>query len=345
MNPDTRALDQKIRDWWLDGSEERRFSSILDVALSGDVHSVVPLARALSIIDCAELAPSLTSRVDGARGHLCHLIERSHQVDALGDIENEPETVFAILGDEVGSLTGYDPDKLRQSRLAHQGSKASAGEALLDALNWSSVTGQSKTDLELAIEDLKDRERYEAWGLFVDSDRTEGIALGLKFSLRDDGQEITDIDRQEIRQQARFVASHFARSPGWQMSVEWPAAFTGEPVCLPLSIAAMTARGQIPRDALLASTGRIDVSVTVLAVAGIKEKLRAARAVGMRRVVVPRENAAEAQAEAGGVISVISVAHLDELNSVLRQPLNAIEFDFAALTRLVRASAGEYGLL
>jgi ATP-dependent Lon protease len=51
---------------------------------------------------------------------------------------------------------------------------------------------------------------------------------------------------------------------------------------------------RIQRHSLTASTGRLDIEGRVTGVSGIKQKIEAARRVGMRRVLVPRENFDEA---------------------------------------------------
>jgi len=346
MNPDARTLDQLVRDWWMKGAEDSRFRAILNLCLTTEPTSVVPLARAVFIIEQATLAPSLTPRLERLRADVACLLDRTRQVDSLGDLDNEPETLFAVLGEEIKAVEDYDADRLRKARLAHQGSKASAAEAFLEAVGWSAFGPQTKAELQLAIADLKGRERFESWGLFVrNGDRKEGVALGIKFVISDAGKEVIESATNEIVQQARIVGSRVLGESGWDMSVEWPADFAGESIGLPLCIAALTARGEIPRDALLASTGRLDISGNVIGVAGIAEKIEAAHRLGMRRVVVSKENFAEAKAAAPDGLAIIAVAHTEELASALRRSLSAVDFDFAALTRLVRASAREYGLL
>lgn len=344
MNTEMRALDQLVRDWWIEGVDDSRFRSILDLALTAEPTSLVQMARALFILEQGTLAPSLAERVAQLRQALSGLVERTRQIDSLGDPDNEPETLFAILGEEVAAIEGFDSDRLRKARLTHHGSKASAAEAVLQAAGWSAFGTKTTADLQLAIADLKERERFESWGLFVGNDRSNGVALGIKFVIQDAGKEVIDVASNEIIQQARIVGSRLLGESGWETSIEWPAAFTGESIGLPLSIAALTARGDIPRDALLASTGRLDISGNVLGVASIAEKIDAAQRLGMRRVVVSKENFAEAKIAAADGLAIIAIGHIQELRSALRQSLSAIDFDFAALTRLVRASARDYGL-
>jgi ribonuclease HIII len=345
MNTEARALDQHVRDWWLDGAADFRLSAILDLALTTEPVSLVPLARALFILEQAELGPALTERVKTLHNALSPLIERARQIDSLGDLDNEPESLFVVLGDETQAVAGFDSDRLRKARLSYQGSRASAAEAFLEAVGWEAFSSKTTHGLKLAIAELKERERFEAWGLFVESKRTEGVALGIKFVIREGGKEVIESAASETHQQARIVASHLLKGSPWETSIEWPANFAGESIGLPLSIAALTALGAISRDALLASTGRLDISGNVLGVTGIRAKVEAAQRLGMRRVIVPKENSDEAIAAANGTLAIIAIGHIQELTAALRQPVSAVDFDIAALNRLVRASSRDYGLI
>jgi ribonuclease HIII len=345
MDREARELDQLVRDCWIQGFDNPRLSAVLDLALTARPTSLVPLARAFQILEWAPLAPTLIQRLGLVRSGLAGLVLRENQIHSLGDLDNEPETLFAVFGEELSTLEGYDPDKLRKARLGQQGSRASAAEAFLETLGWKAFSAEMASELKSAIADLKDRERFESWGLFVGEDRKNGIALGINFVMRETGNEVIDIAAAEIRQQARIVASQLLQGAGWETNVEWPAAFAGESIGLPLSIAALTAREEIPRDALLASTGRVDISGNVLGVAGISAKIEAASRLGMRRVVVPKENYPEATSAARHGLVVIPISNIRELAAALRQSVSAIDVDFAALLRLVRASARDYGLL
>jgi ATP-dependent Lon protease len=77
-----------------------------------------------------------------------------------------------------------------------------------------------------------------------------------------------------------------------------------------LALYSAVTRTPIPQD--LAITGELSIQGKVRAVGGIPEKLYAARQAGMRRVLVPRENAREIDAALAGleVVPVSSVAHV-----------------------------------
>jgi len=328
----------------MEGASDSRLASILDLSVSAEIPSILPLARALVVLERVGLAPTLAGRIDQLRQRVAFLLRRTRQIDLLGDLNNEPESLFAVLGDEIADLQGYDSDRMRKARWMHQTSRASAAEALFQSIGWSGLSQETKSGLQAAIEDLRERERFESWGLFLDGERGLGIALGIKFITRENGQQVIDLASNEVRKQAGIVASHFLKNVGWEMSIEWPATFAGESIGLPLCVAALISQGDLSRDALLCATGRIDITGNVLGVGGIAEKIEAARRLGMTRVLVPTENIAEANAAASEGLSVIPVGHVRELPSALRQSLSAVDFDFTALSRLVRESVRHYGL-
>ncbi|HEU5480998.1 MAG TPA: S16 family serine protease, partial [Candidatus Tumulicola sp.] len=66
----------------------------------------------------------------------------------------------------------------------------------------------------------------------------------------------------------------------------------------------------LPQD--VAITGELSIQGKVRAVGGIVEKLYAARQAGMRRVVVPKENAREVDASLAGV-DVVAVTGVDQV--------------------------------
>lgn len=342
MDNHARTVEQFVRDWWIDGHAPARLPRILNAAVTVPPTRVLPFARACSILERSRLASSLAERVSALRAKLDALCARVRAIDSLGDMNNEPEVLFAVLGDEASHVRGFDANRIRMARLAHQTSRAAAAQAFLQELDMSAFDERAKAELQLAIKDIEERERFESWGLFVGEERTEAIALGVSFVIREAGQEIIDLATTEIRQQARMVGQLLGIS-GWGISLEWPAAFAGESIGLPLAIAGLTAQGALPRDALLASTGRLDLSGNLLGVVGISEKVAAAEQVGMKRVLVPRDNYSEAAAAARD-LSVIPVDHINDIVPALRASLTAIELDFAAMTRLVRASLRDYGL-
>jgi len=69
----------------------------------------------------------------------------------------------------------------------------------------------------------------------------------------------------------------------------------------------------LPQD--IAVTGELSIQGKVRAVGGIVEKLYAARQAGMRRVLIPKENAREVDSGLSG-LQVVPVASVEQ---VLRQ--------------------------
>ncbi len=75
-----------------------------------------------------------------------------------------------------------------------------------------------------------------------------------------------------------------------------------------LALYSAIAKAPLPQD--VAITGELSIAGKVRGVGGIVEKLYAARQAGMRRVLVPKENARDAGASIGG-IDVVPVASVD----------------------------------
>ncbi|MGA7200884.1 MAG: S16 family serine protease, partial [Candidatus Cybelea sp.] len=77
-----------------------------------------------------------------------------------------------------------------------------------------------------------------------------------------------------------------------------------------LALYSAVTKTPIPQD--LAITGELSIQGKVRAVGGVVEKLYAARQAGMRRVLVPKENAREIDVALSGmeVVPVTSVAQV-----------------------------------
>jgi ribonuclease HIII len=342
MKAEARELDQLVRDWWLCGKEDKLFERILERALTGNPESLLPFARALQILETKQLRPSILQRIDELRQRLDCLRNREWQIDALGNLDNEPQSLFAVLSNELVDLRGFAPETLRRARLAHQESRGRAARAFLEALGWDKLPGHVASALQQAVDDISEREQQEAWGLFVGGNL--GLALGVKLVLRDSGQELFSDADNEMREQARIAARLALNNEGWDAKLEWPARFAGESIGLPLYIAALVARNVLPRHALTASTGRLDIDGRVTGVSGINAKVEAARRIGIRRTLVPRENLREAKSAAGEDVIVLAVEHVREVIGALRQPISAIELGYSALILLIRASVQDYQL-
>jgi ribonuclease HIII len=347
MNDETRDLDRLVRDWWLDSPTEELFGRILSLAVSATVASLVPFARALQILETRQLRPAMSQRVEELRLRLENLRKREQQVDNLGDVNNDPQILFEVLNKDVDQIQSFDPDSLRTARLTHQESRGNAALALLETLGPGQLPRDVEDALREAVNDIIEREQQQAWGLFVAQDSSQGLALGIKFVLRDAGAELLADANPEMTQQAR-IASEFAlknKGKGWNANLEWPARFVGESIGLPLYVAALTALSEIPNHALTASTGKIEIDGKVTGVAGIKAKVNAAKRIGIRRLLVPRDNLAEAKSAAGDDLIVLPVANVGEVRGILLQPMSLIDLGYSGLIRLVRASVRDYQLI
>jgi ribonuclease HIII len=287
----------------------------------------------------------MQKRVTGLEQRLNALSHRVHQADELGDLDNEPQTLFDILGEDAVGLSKFDPARLRQVRLSHTDSRALAAKAFLECLGWEQFSPAVAAEIQIAVQDLEDREQFQAWGLFVDS-RGVGVSLGLKVVVREPGQENLWSDaNREMTEQAGIALRHAVPDKGWEAQIEWPTSYVGESIGLPLYIAGLVANGRLPNRPLTASTGRLDIGGHITGVASIREKVAAARRIGVRRLIVPLENLSEAKGAAGDDLIVVPVGDLQEVASAFRQSMSARELGYAGLIRLVRAAAREYGLL
>src|SRR5258707_7791730 len=161
MKTEARELDQLVRDWWLNGEEDKSFERILERALTGNPESLLPFARALQILETKQLRPAILQRIDELRQRLDCLRNREWQIDALGNLENEPQSLFAVLSNEVADLRGFAPETLRRARLAHQESRGRAARAFLEALGWGKLTGPVASGLQQAVDDIIEREQQE----------------------------------------------------------------------------------------------------------------------------------------------------------------------------------------
>lgn len=345
MKPEARELDRLVRDWCLGVSRDSaQVDRIAERALTAEPTSLVQFARALHVLE-SQGGGTFRRRVDELRQRLSALRDREHQVDDLGNLENEPETLFDILADDVAELRGFDARRIRQARIA-QSSRAAAARAFLDAIGAEHLSSETASALNVAIDDLTDREEYEAWGLFVEGTASHGWALGIRVLPKPLGEETlwSDADN-DIREQAGIALAAAMPGWGWEAQIEWPASYAGESIGLPLYVAGLVGRSAIPRHALTASTGRIVVGGHVVGVTGIAQKVDAAKRIGIRRLLVPKENADEATSNAGSELVVVGVSNVSEVIELLRQSARSIQLGVDGLIRLVRASVPDYGLV
>ena len=344
MMTNARTLDHLVRRWWLEGANDELFTQILEHAVVvADLSNLIPYARALQILETKPLAAGPQRRVDDYRVRLEQLRLREYQVDAIGDLENEPQVLFEVLGDDAHSVQGFDNHALRQARVTHQESRGQAARALLEALGWEKLPVEVATELRRAVDDVIEREQQASWGLFV-SDEGRALALGVNLVRRDSGAKLfADADRA-MKQQAE-IAADLLGMDGWSASIEWPAQFSGESIGLPLFIAGLIANDRASRHALTVATGQLEIDGRITGVVNIPAKIDAARRIGMRRVLIPYENLSDASSQAEGGPLIIPVGNVTDVIGAMRQPLAARDLSYAGLIRLIRASLSTYGLV
>jgi ribonuclease HIII len=344
MKPEALQLDRLVRDWCLGVSRDQALlGRIAECALTVEPSSLVQFTRALHVLESQGVG-AFRRRIDALREQLNVLRIREHQIDDLGNHDNDPETLFDVLGDDVAGLHGFDARHIRQARVA-QSSRAEAARAFLEAVGWEKFPAKAADALKMAIDDLKEREQYESWGLFVEG-VAHGWALGIQVIAKPAGEEtLWSNANNDIKEQARIALSAAMPGHGWQAQIEWPASYAGESIGLPLYVAGLVARDTIPRHALTASTGRVSLGGRVTAVTGISQKVEAAKRIGIRRLLVPKDNADEANATAGDELTVIGVSNVSEVVELLRHSARSIQVGVDGLVRLVRASTPDYGLI
>jgi ribonuclease HIII len=347
--PTSYDLDERLKQYWLDGRDESQASAIIQQALSEPPTSAKQARLALQVM--AELEPQLSERLQGLiaefRAYLAQLRLRLTQVDAIGNADTEPTAaLFEVLGDvsEGIELTGFDPAKLRQARVGAS-SRADAAAALLQTLGWERLPEAVAQELQRAIEELREEQRhYQSYGLFV---AEQGFLLGLQVKLTTSSVHhcAARVD-DAMRKQAEIALREALGSEGADWDVQWPFPYEGESIGLGLYVAALVAKQQLPPDALTSATGRLDVGGHVRGVAGIAAKLEAARESGIRRVVLPEENRAEA--EAAPASAELQLVFVDRASGVRAKLLDTAsgraELGYEGSIRLARSLIPLYGL-
>jgi ATP-dependent Lon protease len=86
-----------------------------------------------------------------------------------------------------------------------------------------------------------------------------------------------------------------------------------------MATAMLSAVAQIPIRADLAMTGEITLRGRVLAIGGLKEKLLAAKAAGIHKVLVPSENRPDIEEMDAEVLEDITIVYVSEMPEVLSE--------------------------
>jgi ribonuclease HIII len=293
------------------------------------------------------LSAGIRSRIDEFREYVKSRVVRSAQLDKLGDLASRPETVFEILGDSTEHipLQDFDASALHSIRIGKP-TRAHAAMAMLDRFGVEKLPEQVATELRLAFEDLSAQAaEFQGQALFVNPSG-EGLVLGLKVNA-DNSRRISpfaEIDK-EMEHQASVALSGVLGEKGARWDIEWPVEYEGKSIGLGLYVAGLVALHKRPADPLLAATGEIDVNDRVLAVGGVPAKLRAAVTAGMRRIILPEANRAEAEASPdAGFLELLYVQRTSDIFPRLSEVSTQVELGYDGRIRLVRNLLPLYGV-
>ena len=336
--------------WEGAGSDVEQAREILDIALADPPGSPITLARALQVALRAD-APGFQLQIDETlAAPMAHAIELLALLDTLGDEHVDAgEAIFDHLAghfpDEL--LSGLDAAPVARARIGTP-TRAHAARALIDALGEERIPQPLAGELGRALDALEHEALdHQARALFVTPDQDAGLVLGVKV-LAGDTPDVSAMDTVDatMAKQARIVLTPFlSECAGVRWSLEWPLSYSGESIGLALHLAALvTFRGQRP-DALLAATGKVTEDGRVHYVEGVPAKLTAARHAGLRRVLLPRENEADARESLpDGEIALLFIEHVDEIRGALAETTIKSERSFDGRVRQARASLPLHGL-
>ena len=134
------------------------------------------------------------------------------------------------------------------------------------------------------------------------------------------------------------------RLDGRDVHINFPggAPVDGPSAGAAMALVAISALTEHPVDGSSALTGEITVHGAVKAVGGVPDKVAAAKAAGLKRVFIPKENDAETLHAEG--IEVVCVSTLTEVITAMLLPQRVDMEDAAVMTPLISAAAqGEGG--
>jgi len=350
MAVSSRDLDELALDYARSGRLEVA-QSILQQALPAKPDSLIVAARCLQAMEAAapSFAGSLVSRIAEYRRQVEHLGLRWWQADTLGDPNTPPEALFEVLGDEADVLvpTEFDSKALVRAR-AGAPSRAEGAQRILNAIG-SKVLPDAVNELSAACTEMVERgSRFQSQALFVDA---HGLGHVLGLQIQPTHSEVKHFAEADgaMTQQATVAIDRAMDGGGAKWDIEWPVSFEGSSIGLGLFAAALVARHILPTDAALAATGHLEVTGAVRGVSGIAAKLSAARLSGMRRVMVPLANRAEAehwlqQVRNGPPPALLYIAHADEVRAKVLQASAGSQMGYEGWVRYVRHLIPQYGL-
>jgi ribonuclease HIII len=328
--------------YWQHGCEQDRANQIVQEALREPPASAKTVARALQIAHRLSLAESWRQRVDAELGsRLERLKSRLEQVDVIGELNNDPEILFEALGDEAETLDldVFDVQRLRAVRLGVH--RAQAAQNLLEELGSGALPKPLRAELLTAIADLGGQiNRGELAQALLVGFGGEGFVVGLHLGLSENEAISTEEQvTNDLDVAAKTALREVLGTRGARYGMEWSLPFEGPSIGLPMALAALVATGKLQPDPLLAATGKVEAGGTVTGIGGIEAKLAAAAAAGLRRVVLPAENEAEALALKPGGLDLRFVEHIDQLRRAASVRTSSIEVGVAAKKRIVRTLA------
>ncbi len=172
---------------------------------------------------------------------------------------------------------------------------------IVRGLAWTSVGGDT---LSIEVNVMPGKGRLELTGRMGDVMK-ESAQIGLSY--------IRSIaDRYEI--EAKFFEEHdiHIHIPEGAVPKDGPSAGITMATAMLSAITAMTVRGDV------AMTGEITLRGFVLPIGGLKEKLLAAKAAGMKEVLVPaqnKKNVLDLDKEITGGMTITYVKHMDDVLS------------------------------
>jgi ribonuclease HIII len=350
MDPSCRALAERVKSYWLAGGEDRGTAGeIITAALEAFPPHGLLAARCLVVMEQrkTEISQGIRLRIEAFRDELRRLLVREAQLDALGDLDTPPEAIFEVLGEASTDLApeAFDVEALHKARLGLQ-SRIHSAWAMLEALGPEQFPPELADELRAAANDLKERaERFPALGLFVDG-KGRGFVLGLNVQPEVSGEIRHYAEAgKEMAHQARIALDEVFHGAGARWDIEWPLQYEGSSVGLGLYIGGLIVRRGLALDPLLAATGALEVGGAVRGVDRISEKLEAAAAAGIRRVLLSEENRPEAEASpASSALELLFVSHVREVESRLAGVTAHAELTFEGRVRMARNLFSLFGL-
>ena len=350
ISADHRIDDAARRYWEKGGDDLDAAREVVSEALATPPSTPKVLARALAVARRAE-APGFAVQIER---QLAHPLARTRQLlallDRVGDENIDADrAVFDYLVEFVPEpqLAGVDPRALTRARIG-AAARPHAARALLGALGWDRIGDELGDEIRAVLYALeREATSHQTRVLVVTPNQDTGLVLGVNVLAGDRPGVIArdDVDLA-MDKQAHTVLSEFeAERGGVRWSLEWPLRYAGESIGLALRVAALVSFRGLRPDPLLVATGAVADDGHVRYVAGVPAKLLAAREAGFRRVLLPRENQAEAQiADVAEDLQLLFVDHVDEILGRLAEVTVANELSFDGRVRQARAALPRYGL-